>query len=87
MRKIRQGKFTNRFYLYIKRYVLDIWALLTVHSERSKVKLRDDYYENFNTVGNCIWHVPGGGMHFGNIAVCIPFQRNWNDHIIFADAG
>ena len=67
--------------------------LLTVYMERSKVKIkqillnRDDYYENFNTAGNCIWHLPGGGMHFGNIAVCIPFQRNWNDNIIFADAG
>ena len=25
-------------------------------------------------------------MHFGNIAICIPFQRNWNDTIIFVDA-
>lgn len=28
-----------------------------------------------------------GGMYFGNTAVYIPFQRNWNDYIIFADAG
>ena len=39
MRKIRQCKFTNMFYLYIRRHVLEIWTLLTVHSERSKLFL------------------------------------------------
>ena len=24
-------------------------------------------------------------MYFGNTAVYIPFQRNWNDYIIFAE--